>query len=43
MYQEIKKEIESDLIQALGRARTLRTGTKVDLYSNFSTKNKFRV
>jgi hypothetical protein len=27
--------IESDLIQAVGRARTLRTGAKVDLYSNF--------
>jgi hypothetical protein len=27
--------IESDLIQAVGRARTLRTGAKVELYSNF--------
>jgi len=27
--------IESDLIQAVGRARTLRTGAKVDVYSNF--------
>jgi len=27
--------IESDLIQAVGRARTLRTDAKVDLYSNF--------
>jgi len=27
--------IESDLIQAVGRARTLRTNAKVELYSNF--------
>lgn len=27
--------IESDLIQAVGRARTLRTNAKVDVYSNF--------
>ena len=27
--------IESDLIQAVGRARTLRTNARVDLYSNF--------
>jgi hypothetical protein len=27
--------IESDLIQAVGRARTLRTDAKVELYSNF--------
>ncbi|WP_296686219.1 hypothetical protein [Flavobacterium sp.] len=27
--------IQSDLIQAVGRARTLRTNSKVDLYSNF--------
>ena len=27
--------IESDLIQAVGRARTLRTDAKVDLYSNY--------
>lgn len=27
--------IESDLVQAVGRARTLRTKAKVDLYSNF--------
>lgn len=27
--------IQSDLIQAVGRARTLRTTSKVDLYSNF--------
>jgi len=27
--------IESDLIQAVGRARTLRTKAKVDLYSNY--------
>lgn len=27
--------IQSDLIQAVGRARTLRTNAKVDLYSNF--------
>ena len=27
--------IESDLIQAVGRARTLRTSAHVDLYSNF--------
>lgn len=30
--------IESDLIQAVGRARTLRTTAKVDLYSNFPLK-----
>jgi hypothetical protein len=30
--------IESDLIQAVGRARTLRTSAKVDLYSNFPLK-----
>jgi len=27
--------IESDLIQAVGRARTLRTSAHVDLYSSF--------
>jgi hypothetical protein len=27
--------IESDLIQAIGRARTLRTDAKVEVYSNF--------
>ena len=27
--------IESDLVQAVGRARTLRTDAKVELYSNF--------
>jgi len=27
--------IESDLIQAVGRARTLRTDAKVEVYSNF--------
>jgi len=27
--------IESDLVQALGRARTLRTNSTVELYSNF--------
>ena len=27
--------IESDLIQAVGRARTLRTNAKVELYSSF--------
>lgn len=30
--------IESDLIQAVGRARTLRTSAQVDLYSNFPLK-----
>lgn len=30
--------IESDLIQAVGRARTLRTKANVDLYSNFPLK-----
>ncbi len=30
--------IESDLIQAVGRARTLRTSAHVDLYSNFPLK-----
>ena len=30
--------IESDLIQAVGRARTLRTDAHVDLYSNFPLK-----
>lgn len=30
--------IESDLVQAVGRARTLRTSAQVDLYSNFPLK-----
>jgi hypothetical protein len=30
--------IESDLIQAVGRARTLRTEAIVELYSNFPLK-----
>lgn len=30
--------IESDLIQAVGRARTLRTNAKVEVYSNFPLK-----
>lgn len=30
--------IESDLIQAVGRARTLRTSAQVDLYTNFPLK-----
>ena len=36
--------IESDLIQAVGRARTLRTDAKVDLYSNFPLRisNEFK-
>ncbi len=31
--------IESELIQAVGRARTLRTDGKVEIYSNFPLRN----
>ena len=35
--------IESDLIQAVGRARTLRTDAKVDLIFKLPFDNKFKV